>query len=71
MQKAEASPSISKFTRVPDPAGITEPVNEKPKTVDALAETVKPFATASPPVAPRSETPSTSNWKPAISSTEL
>ena len=39
-------------TRVPEPAGITEPVNENPRTVLPLAETVKPFAAASPPAAP-------------------
>ena len=39
-------------TNVPDPDGIDEPENEKASTVPALAETVKPFAAASPPFAP-------------------
>ena len=39
-------------TRVPFPAGTTEPVNENANTVDALAETVNPFEVASPPDAP-------------------
>ncbi len=45
------APSTSKVSNVPAPAGITPPVNEKPSTVVPLAETVKPFAAASPPVA--------------------
>ena len=39
-------------TSVPSPAGTTEPVNENPRTALPLAETVKPFASASPPPAP-------------------
>ena len=45
------APSTSNVNKVPSPAGITPPVNEKPSTVVPLAETVKPFAAASPPVA--------------------
>ena len=41
-----------KTTRVPSPAGTTEPVNENANTVEPLAETVNPFAVASPPDAP-------------------
>ena len=37
--------------RVPTPAGITEPVNENARTTVPLAETVNPFAAASPPPA--------------------
>ena len=47
-QPSETSPESS--TSVPSPAGITEPVNEKARTVLPLAETVNPFAAASPPV---------------------
>ena len=39
-------------TRVPEPDGITAPVNEKAKTVLPLADKVNPFAVASPPLAP-------------------
>ena len=39
-------------TRVPDPAGIDEPVNENANTVVGLAETDIPLAAASPPFAP-------------------
>ena len=49
-QSSETSPESS--TSVPLPAGTTEPVNENASTVDPLAETVKPFAVASPPDAP-------------------
>ena len=34
---------------VPSPAGITDPENEKPKTVELLVETVNPFDSAAPP----------------------
>ena len=52
----KTSPSIKSqstpLTRVPDPAGIKVPLNEKPKTTVELAETIKPLAAASPPLAP-------------------
>ena len=63
-QSSETSPSSS--TNVPEPAGITEPVNENAKTVLPLEEIVKPFAAASPPVAPVTQ-PLCPNWNPAIS----
>ena len=53
-------------TRVPEPDGITAPVNEKAKTVLPLADKVKPFAAASPPLAPETH-PLWVNWNPAIS----
>ena len=65
MQPSVTSPS--KTTKVPSPAGTTEPVNENAKTVEPLADTVKPFAAASPPLAPSTH-PLWENWKPAISS---
>ena len=49
-QSSVTSPASS--TNVPEPAGITEPVNENARTVEPLADTVKPFAAASPPAAP-------------------
>ena len=52
-QFSETSPESS--TSVPSPAGITEAVNENPRTVLPLAETVKPFAAASPPAAPATQ----------------
>ena len=57
----------SRLTKTPLPAGMTDPVNEKPNTVDELVETVNPFSAESPPSAPNRVTPSVSNWKPAIS----
>ena len=47
--KPEGSPLKSRLNKVPHPAGTTPPVNEKPKTVEELFETVKPLAEASPP----------------------
>ena len=41
-------PVSSSVTSVPAPAGITAPVNEKPRTVFAPLDTVKPAAAASP-----------------------
>ena len=49
-QSSEISPESS--TKVPSPAGTTDPVNENAKTVVPLADTVNPFAVASPPLAP-------------------
>ena len=46
--KPEASPFKERVVNVPHPAGITPPVNEKPKTVEPPAETVKSFASADP-----------------------
>ena len=45
-------PSSAEPLPKPTEAGITEPVNENPRTALPLAETVKPFASASPPPAP-------------------
>ncbi len=50
---SDISPDSS--TRVPSPAGTTDPVNENAKTVVPLAETVNPFAAASPPAAPSTQ----------------
>ena len=66
-----ASPSTSRTVNTPLPAGITEPENENPSTVVALVDTVKPLASASPPDAPTTVTPSTLNWNPAISASLL
>ncbi len=50
---------------------MVDPVKLKPITVVALLETVNPFASASPPLAPSTVTPSTSNWKPPITASVL
>ena len=42
------SPATSKLSNVPVPAGITEPVNEKPRTIPFPSETENPDASASP-----------------------
>ena len=57
----EGSPPRSKVTSVPHPAGIVAPLNENPSTVPPPAETVNPADAASPPDAPETEVPSTSN----------
>ena len=44
--------SPSRTTRVPSPAGITEPVNENASTTVPDADVVNPLAAASPPAAP-------------------
>ena len=43
------------------PAGIKEPVNEKPNATVELVDNVKPFSAAAPPDALTSVTPSTLN----------
>ena len=43
------------------PAGITLPVNEKPKTVSPPVDTVNPASAARPPDAPLQFAPTTSN----------
>ena len=48
-QSSEIFPVSS--TRVPSPAGTTDPVNENAKTVVPLTDTVNPLAVASPPEA--------------------
>ena len=48
-QSSVASPS--RTTRVPSPAGMNDPVNENPRTVDSLPEIINPAAAASPPEA--------------------
>ena len=60
-------PNTVTVVKTPDPAGIDEPVNEKPKTVEPPEETVNPASPAAPPLALISSAPSTLNWKPAIS----
>ena len=59
--KPVASPLKVRVVRVPQPAGIVEPVNENPNTVEPAAETVKPAAAASPPAAPDAVAPSTTH----------
>ena len=53
--------SYSNVTKISSPAGIVLPEKLKPNTVDALVETVKPLAAASPPDAPDTVVPSTEN----------
>ena len=50
--RPDSSEHSTPVTRVPEPAGIDEPVNENASTVLLLAETAMPFAAASPPDAP-------------------
>ena len=59
--KPVAAPSSVKLVSVPHPAGIVEPVNEKPSTTLPPVETVKPASAASPPDAPLAVVPSTLN----------
>ena len=66
-----ATPSRVKEVRVPHPAGITAPVNEKPNIVEPPADTVNPASAAEPPAAPEAVVPSTLNWNPAMSVSEL
>ena len=65
--KQASPPKTVNVVNTPLPAGITEPVKEKPRTTDELADTVKPLAAAAPPVALTTDAPLTLNWKPAIS----
>ena len=60
-QAALASPSISKTTNTPLPAGMVTPVKLNPKTVVALLESIKPASSAAPPEAPVTVTPVTLN----------
>ena len=53
----EASPWSESSVSVPHPAGMVEPVNEKPRTVEPPADTVKPADAASPPAAPDTVAP--------------
>ena len=46
-----ASPSSVSEVKVPQPAGITAPVNENPKTVDPPVETLNPASLTVPPAA--------------------
>ena len=64
-------PKTNRLVSTPCPAGITEPENEKPKTVVSPVETVNPTSAAIPPDALTSVEPFTSNWKPAISTSLL
>ena len=63
-QSCVSSPESS--TKLPSPAGTTDPVNENAKTVVPLADTVNPLVVASPPEAPVTH-PLCENWNPAIS----
>ena len=56
-----ASPFKASEVRVPHPTGTTAPLNENPKTVLPPALTVNPADAASPPDAPDTVVPSTSN----------
>ena len=40
-----------KVVKIPEPAGIDAPENEKPRTVEPPAETVNPASPAAPPEA--------------------
>ena len=59
--KPVASPSRESTVSVPQPLGTTDPVKEKPSTVEPPADTVKPAEAASPPETPTIEAPSTLN----------
>ena len=54
-------PIIVNVVSNPLPAGIKEPVNEKPNATVELVDNVKPFSAAAPPDALTSVTPSTLN----------
>jgi hypothetical protein len=56
-----ASPDKSKLVKVPQPAGTTDPVNEKPNTTAPFALTVNPASSAAPPEAPLADAPFTLN----------
>ena len=66
-------PKTNRLVSTPCPAGITEPENEKPKTlpISGLEDTEKPASAAAPPEALTNVEPFTSNWKPAISTSLL
>ena len=56
-QAAPVSPSTSKTTNTPLPAGMASPVKLNPKTVVSLLESINPAASAAPPLAELTETP--------------
>ena len=60
------SPCTTSVVNTPSPAGIVDPSKEKPRTTDALVETVNPASAAAPPEADTTAGPDTLNWKPAI-----
>ena len=60
--------SNSTVTKTPFAGDSVAPVREKPNTVVADVEIVKPFAVAEPPEAPVTVTPVKSNWNPPTSS---
>ena len=60
-------PSISRIVNIPEPAGITAPLNEKPRTVPSSDETVKPASAAAPPDSEVLVALSILNWNPLIS----
>ena len=60
-RQASSEPVTSKNTNTPLPAGMVAPVKLKPITVEALEDTMKPAASAAPPPAPVTSTPSTLN----------
>ena len=67
-QIVSTNPSKLTVTSVPLPEGIDPPENEKPRTVEALVDSVNPASVADPPDAPVIETPSKPNWKPPTAS---
>ena len=61
----------NKLVNKPEPAGITEPVNENPNTIlSSPTATLNPASPAAPPDALNISRPLTLNWKPPISSGE-
>ena len=68
MLKPLGSPCTTSVVNTPSPAGIVDPSKEKPRTTEALVETVNPASSAAPPEADRTVGPDTLNWKPAIGS---
>jgi hypothetical protein len=66
VRQASPSPVTSKTTNTPEPAGIMVPDKLNPRTTAALDEIINPAASAAPPEALTTSTPSTLNWKPAI-----
>ena len=68
LKQGDPSPSYSRVISVPEPAAIVEPVKLNPTTLLLPVDTVNPAASAAPPLTPVTVTsPSTWNWKPAIS----
>ena len=53
--------SIVSTVKIPEPAGIVAPVNENPRAVPPLADTINPADDALPPAPPVSVAPLTEN----------